>query len=192
MPSDGTRIDHTTLHTDLFMLKDVMKYVKQRTQNISIDKNLFFVEYNLGLPLCNYLKIPINNKTLHAQNPNFIYDYIFQLIKKFNISKTELSEGTVNSIYKRIIFEKNVRFRTKHSNRIWAKFLPSYMQTFNYKLKKNLLPVQTMFKEYALDNDSVCYFCHIGPESNLHIFGSCNKLRILWQIMSAVHYRLTR
>ena len=188
---DGMGIDHITLHTDLFLLKDVMKYVKCKVENTPLNNNLYFVEYNIGFQLCNYLKIPVNNSTGHTQTPNFVYNYIFQLIKQFRISKTELSEGSVNAIYKRIIFEKNQMYKSINFHRIWAKFLPSYLQTFNYKLRKHLLPVQTMFREYALDNESVCYFCHIGPESIYHIFGTCEKLKILWQIMSEVHFRIT-
>ena len=48
-----------------------------------------------------------------------------------------------------------------------------------------------MFREYALDNDSVCYFCLIGPESIFHMFGSCEKLKFLWDFMSKVHFSLT-
>ena len=72
-----------------------------------------------------------------------------------------------------------------------AKFLPSYLQTFNYKLHFDMLPVKTMFREYALDNDSVCYFCSIGPESTVHVFGSCEKLKFLWMFMNKVHFLLT-
>ena len=39
-----------------------------------------------------------------------------------------------------------------------------------------------MFRQYALDNDSCCYFCCIGPESVFHLFGSCEKLKPLWKI----------
>ena len=66
------------------------------------------------------------------------------------------------------------------------KGLPSYLQSFNYKLHFNLLPVKTMFREYLLDNDSCCTFCQIGPESILHLFGSCEKLRIVWQVLNEV------
>ena len=72
-----------------------------------------------------------------------------------------------------------------------AKYLPSYLQTFNYKLSHELLPVKTMFREYALDNDTVCYYCGIGPESIVHIFATCEKLKFLWTFMTKVHFLLT-
>ena len=41
-----------------------------------------------------------------------------------------------------------------------------------------------MFRQYALDNDTCCYFCGIGPESIFHLFGGCEKLKNLWEIVS--------
>ena len=67
-----------------------------------------------------------------------------------------------------------------------AKYLPSYLQTFNYKLSHELLPVKTMFREYALDNDSRCTFCEIGLETTLHMFGLCEKLEIVWRFLMII------
>ena len=78
-----------------------------------------------------------------------------------------------------------------HSNRILMKGLPSYLQSFNYRLHFNLLPVKTIFREYLLDNDSCCMFCHVGPESIWHLFGSCEKLKIVWQVLNEVCFLLT-
>ena len=63
--------------------------------------------------------------------------------------------------------------------------MPSYLQSFNYKLNNNLLPVSTMFREYALDNNSCCLFCSVGPESIFHMFGSCEKLTVLWDTVKS-------
>ena len=40
-----------------------------------------------------------------------------------------------------------------------------------------------MFQEYALDNDSRCGFCDIGPESIFHLFGTCEKLKHVWEVL---------
>ena len=47
----GYGIDHITLHVDLFLLKPVFKYIKARVNNIALEKELFFVEYHIGIPL---------------------------------------------------------------------------------------------------------------------------------------------
>ena len=69
--------------------------------------------------------------------------------------------------------------------------LPSYLCSFNYKLHYDLLPVNIKFKPYALDNDSCCHFCLVGPESIFHLFGTCQKLDMLWKISSEVVLKLT-
>ena len=48
-----------------------------------------------------------------------------------------------------------------------------------------------MFREYALDNNSCCLFCSVGPESIFHIFGSCEKLQVLWDIASETVFEVT-
>ena len=129
------------------------------------------------MQLCNHFNIPINHRTPHAHFPSFIYDYIFLMIKRFGITHDELLKGSVNNIYKRIICDKNQQNNSFRSHCIFSKCLPSYLQTFNYKLHFNLLPVKTMFQEYALDTDSRCCFCDVGPENIYHLFGTCEKLK---------------
>ena len=113
------------------------------------------------------------------------------MIKWLKITLDELLEGTVNSIYKRIIYDMNKCFHSFKSYRILMKGLPSYLQSFNYKLHFNLLPVKTMFREYALDNDSRCTFCEIGPETTLHMFGLCEKLEIVWRFLNRVFFLIS-
>ena len=38
---------------------------------------------------------------------------------------------------------------------------------------------------------SCCLFCSVGPESIFHIFGSCEKLRVLWDIASETVLEVT-
>ena len=90
----------------------------------------------------------------------------------YSITRDELVLGSVNKIYKRIIFGLNERYGKLKYHRILSPILPSYLQSFNYKLYNELLPVNTMYREYALDNDSCCYFCCVGPESIFHMFAT--------------------
>ena len=38
---------------------------------------------------------------------------------------------------------------------------------------------------------TVYYFCHVGPESIFHLFGTCEKLKELWTIASETVHFLT-
>ena len=96
-------------------------------------------------------------------------------------------------IYKRIILQYNETPDDYVANYkcIFSNILPSYLQSFNFKLHNNYLPMNTLFRNYSLDNDTVCYFCSIGPESIFHVFGSCEKLKPLWEIASQTVREMT-
>ena len=49
-----------------------------------------------------------------------------------------------------------------------------------------------MFREWQLDNDSCCYFCGVGYETVHHLFGSCEKLKGLWDVLRKVHNSIFR
>ena len=58
-------------------------------------------------------------------------------------------------------------------------------------LHYDLLPVNTKFKLYAIDNDTCCHFCLVGPESIFHLFGTCQKVDVLWKISSEVVLKIS-
>jgi len=186
----GIQIDNISLHLDLLLLKTVMQYLRCLTKKIILPDNLWFVEYNIGFQLCQYFKLPYNNRTPHAFSPNSFYGRVLQIIRAHKISLQELSERNVNYIYKRIVCDNNQSMINFKSYRISVKILPSYLQSFNYKLHFNLLPVKSMFKEWQLDNDSSCLFCNVGYETVYHLFGTCEKLKGLWAILKNTHYQL--
>ena len=149
-----------------------------------LPNELYFVEYHVGLQLARRFGFRVNNSTPHASQPNTVYSYILEIIRVYDISRDELELGSVNKIYKRIIFKLNEHKSNTKYHRILSNVLPSYLQSFNYRLYNELIPVNTMFRQYCLDNDSCCYFCGIGPESIFHLFGTCEKLKNLWKIAS--------
>ena len=187
----GCEIDHISVHLDLFLLKTVMKYLKCLVDGVDLPDHLYFVEYNIGFQLCNYFGFPVNNSTPHAATPNSFYNNVLRMIRWLRITVKEMTEGGVNCIYRRIIYNLNVCNKGFKSHRILSKVLPSYLQSFNYKLHFNLLPLKTMFKEWRLDNDSCCLYCGVGPESIYHLFGTCEKLKGLWVILRETHLLLT-
>ena len=187
----GYEIDHISLHADLMLLKPVMKYLKCLAGNIPLSCELFFVEYHIGMKLCSFFGIKVNNRTPHTSQPSEVYCHILQTITVYDITKEELILGSINAIYKRIVLDGNRRNARLKYYRLYSNVLPSYLHSFNYKLYNNILPVKTMFREYALDTDSRCEFCDVGPESIFHMFGSCEKLVKLWKIASETVVEVT-
>ena len=191
----GPGVDHITLHADLFLLKPVMRYVKCRVENLPLPKELFFVEYHIGVQLSRLFGFKVNNCTTHANQPCEVYHHVLDLVRwmldRNMITIEELLLGSVSRIYKRVIFKLNERKTKQKYYRIFSNTLPSYLQSFNYKLRNNLLPVSTLIKEYALDNNSCCLFCSVGPESIFHMFGTCEKLGIVWKVASETIFSVT-
>ena len=191
----GYGIDYITLHADLFLLKPVMKYIKYRAQNQELPKELFFVEYHIGMPISSFFGFRINNRTTHASQPCEVYLHIFDMIcwmiEGFMIDINDIILGSVSAIYSKVISKLNERKSKLRYHRLLSNILPSYLQSFNYKLHNNLLPVVTLVREYALDNNSCCLFCSVGPESIWHMFGTCEKLQVVWKIASETVFCLT-
>ena len=164
MSRGGYEIDYISLHLDILLLKTVMKYLKCLIENQTLPNNLFFVEYNLGFKLCNHFGLPYNNITPHASVPNKFYSTnVFHIIQKYNLTLEELCTVNVSIVYKRVVYDLNQFMSNFNSHRIVLEILPSYLQTFNYKLHFNLLPLKSMYMEWQLDNNSCCYFCEVGP-----------------------------
>ena len=94
-----------SIHVDLLLLKSVMRYVKCKVDNAMLPNELYFVEYHVGLQLAKRFGFRVNNSTPHASQPNTVYSYILEIICVYDISRDELELGSVNKIYKRIIFK---------------------------------------------------------------------------------------
>ena len=64
--------------------------------------------------------------------------------------------------------------------------LSNYLNSFNFKVHYNLLPVCSKFVQYQLDNDSRCIFCDLNYETHVHIFSNCNKLTFIWDFIDEI------
>ena len=188
----GYNIDYTTIHATVFSLIPIFKYVKSKMENIPLTKDQFFIEYNLGLPLANILKIPVNNRTPHRITPMKQYANILKFLREMNITKDDLIRGKVKFVYEKIIFSKN---KIQHNFSKWGRLhipaLPNYLRTFNYKASIDILPVKTKFVEFGLDTDSRCNFCKLHPDTVFHMFNNCTVLLPIWVFLDKVMYLMS-
>ena len=113
------------IHVDILLLKTVMRYVKCKVENVAISNDLYFVEYYVGIQLARRFGFRVDNRTPHASQPNTFYNYVLAIIRTYNISVEELVAGSINKIYKRIIFSLNERNRKGKYYRILSSVLPS-------------------------------------------------------------------
>ena len=185
----GFGLAHITLHSDIMLTRNVLEYMKNREEGITLTKDQFFIEYNIGHQLSLLWDLSINNNTCHAFQPNETYRYILdflKMLKQWGIDKDVLLKTKVKPIYQSILdkmneFNYTVRWRALHS-----RLFPNYLISFNYKVHFNLLPVKSKFQDFALDNESRCVFCNIGFETATHIFVKCTRLGILWDFLDEV------
>ena len=185
----GYCIDFVSLHASLFLLRPVLMYIKSKSECGEIPEYLHYVEYYIGWQLCSYYKLVKCNTLPHALEPNDVYKRCFALLRDFKITIDEcLNAKNFSVIYHRIVNEYcETKFRgIGKFYRLHSKVLPEYLRTFNYRLHFSLLPLNTKFVSYALDTDSRCYFCGWGPENEWHLFGKCDKLKLLWNILDEV------
>ena len=183
----GYNIDHTFIHATVFSLIPIFKYVKNKIENIPLTKEQFFIEYNLGIFLSNLLKIPLNNRTPHRLTPMKPYANILKFLREMNITKDDLINGKVKSVYEKIIFSKNkVHGSFPKWYRVHSIVLPNYLKTFNYKASVDILPCKTKFVEFGLDTDSRCNYCKLHPDTVLHMFCNCSVLLPIWNVLDQI------
>ena len=83
----------------------------------------------------------------HTQIKNPHYERILNIVKKHSITKEELLNGSIRTIYNRII-TCNSSLKTNSKN-IHDQILSNHMKTLNYKIMKNLTQVNTHFHFFA-------------------------------------------
>ena len=121
-----------------------------------------------------------------------VYDMICWMMERGMVDIDDFLLGSVSCIYRKIVSKLNMAKSKSKYYRLLSNVLPSYLQSFNFKLHNNLLPVATLSREYALDNGSCCLFCSVGPESIFHLFGTCEKLQKIWNMISEAVFCVTQ
>ena len=175
----GFGLAHITLHSDIMLIRNVLSYMRNKQNGVDLSNDQYFIEFNIGHQLSSLWNMPVNNDTTHAFHPNDIYLYklnFLKQLKELGISKEELLDGKVKTIYQLVLEKMNMHNFTIRWRLLHSKIFPNYLISFNYKVHFNLLPVKSKFMVFGLDNDSRCPFCNLGFETLIHIMGKCNKL----------------
>ena len=131
----------------------------------------------------------MNNSSPHAFKPNPFYEYVLCFIKElkqYGILLQDLVKCKVNLIYRLLLVNINKHNQCNKWGRLHSSYLPNYLNSFNYKVHFNLLPVRSKFTDYLLDNESRCPFCDFGFETLFHIMGKCKVLNVVWNFLDEV------
>ena len=118
----GFGLAHITLHSDIMLIRNVLSYMRNKQNGVDLSNDQYFIEFNIGHQLSSLWNMPVNNDTTHAFHPNDIYLYklnFLKQLKELGISKEELLDGKVKTIYQLVLEKMNmhnftIRWRLLH------------------------------------------------------------------------------
>ena len=185
----GINFANVLLHNDIMLVRNVLQFIKTKELGIPLSEDQYYLEYYIGHQISVLWNVPVDNRTPHAMQPNQLYLYVLNVVKMLKdtgLTKEIILTGSVKQIYDYVMQAKYFYNFSHKWKLLHVKYLPNYLNTFNYKVHFNLLPVKAKFVQYGLDTESRCKFCDIGFETEVHIFAKCNKLRVVWDFFDEV------
>ena len=163
----------TVLHFESFSILQTPKekYPLQH-RNLS-----YLIEFEIGLTLSKMYNLPKLNHIPHRDYPTPYYQKTLQILKEYEITLQELTNGKIRQIYNRISYSDIRPFRQEifRWKLEFQNILPNYLKTFNYRTVRNLLPFSPEPGECAL--------CLQFQDSAVHVFARCSITRQIWTIL---------
>ena len=191
MEQGGCRLSHPTLYGDLFFLKPVKTYINHRISDSPRTAQIAIIEFNIGQQLSSKFHLPHINNFPHSETPSTFYQHSLDLIEKYNLTLTQIAKSTIKSHFSRLCTLSQAPSHHSFWPNLHHPIFPNYIKTFNYKLARNLLPISTKFRPFNLDNNTSCPFCNLQPESNLHLFHNCPKIKPVLTFLGTILKTIT-
>ena len=181
----GIKFPNPTTYCDLFYISNLFQYFKTREKNTPFNTETYLIEFEIGLTLSKMYNLPKLNHIPHRDYPTPFYQKTLQILKEYEITLQELTNGKIRQIYNRISYpdkrpSRQEIFRWKL---VFQNILPNYLKTFNYRTVRNLLPFNPEPGECAL--------CLQFQDSAVHVFARCSITRQIWTILQDVFDNIT-
>ena len=130
--------------------------------------------------------LPKLNHIPHRDYPTPYYQKTLQILKEYEITLQELTNGKIRQIYNRISYpdkrpSRQEIFRWKLINQ---NILSNYLKTFNYRTVHYLLPFSP--------EPSKCALCLQLQDSAVHVFAKCSITRQIWSILQEVFNKIIK
>ena len=124
--------------------------------------------------------LPKLNHIPHRNYPTPYYRKTLQILKEYEITLQELTNGKIRQIYNRISYpdKRPSRQETFRWKLVFQNILPKYLKTFNYRTVRYLLPFSSEPGECAL--------CLQFQDTAVHVFAKCSITRQIWTILNKV------
>ena len=194
MEMGGFQIPNATLYCDPFFLKCIVTYCVHRQEDTPITPELALVEYFCGQQLSALFQLPSRNFLPHAPRPSEDYSYAIALIKKYRLTLEDLQNYQIRSLYKKLTLT-HAPDQTYDQRRAWMNvnhpILPSWLKTFNYRLRWDICPTTVNLYGISPDFNSLCSLCHRTPETLYHTIFSCPLVVPVWQYVQTAIEKMT-
>ena len=176
----GIKFPNPTTYCDLFYISNLFQYFKTREKNTPFNTETYLIEFEIGLTLSKMYNLPKLNHIPHRDYPTPYYQKTLQILKEYEITLQELTNGKIRQIYNRISYpdkrpSRQEIFRWKL---VFQNILPNYLKTFNYRTVRNFLPFSSEPGECAL--------CLQLQDTAVHVFAKCSITRQIWTILNKV------
>ena len=181
----GIKFPNPVTYCDLFYISNLFQYFKTRKKNTPFNTETYLIEFEIGLTLSKMYNLPKLNHIPHPDYPTPYYQNTLQILKEYEITLQELTNGKIRQIYNRISYpdkrpSRQEIFRWKL---VSQNILPNYLKTFNYRTVRNLLPFSPEPGECAL--------CLQFQDSAVHVFARCSITRQIWTILQDIFNNIT-
>ena len=185
MNDGGIKFPNPVTYCDLLYILNLFQYFKTRKKNTSFNTETYLIEFEIGLTLSKMYNLPKLNHIPHRDYPTPYYQKTLQILKEYEITLQELTNGKIRQIYNRISYpdkrlSRQEIFRWKL---VSQNILPNYLKTFNYRTVRNLLPFSPEPGECAL--------CLQFQDSAVHVFARCSITRQIWDILQDIFNNIT-
>ena len=180
MNDGGIKFPNPVTYCNLFYISNLFQYFKIRNKNTPFNTETYLIEFEIGLTLSKMYNLPILNHISHRDYPTPHYQKTLQILKEYEITLQELTNGKIRQIYNRISYldKRPSRQETFSWKLVSQNILPNYLKTFNYRTVRNLLPFNPEPGECAL--------CLQFQDSAVHVFARCSITRQIWTILQDV------
>ena len=138
----GIKFPNLVTYCDLFYISNLFQYFKTRKKNTPFNIETYLIEFETGLTLSKMYNLPKLNHIPHRDYPTPYYQKTLQILKEYEITLQELTNGKIRQIYNRISYpdkrpsrQEILRWKLINQN-----ILPNYLKTFNYRTVHYLLP----------------------------------------------------
>ena len=127
----GMKFPNPVIYCDLIYISNLFQYLKIREKSRPFNTETYLIEFEIGLTLSKMYNLPKLNHIPHRDFPTPYYQETLQILKEYEVTLQELTNGNIRQIYNRISYpDKSPSSQeTFHWKLVTQSILPNYLKT---------------------------------------------------------------